>query len=209
MNVFRHATLIIAAFVLGACSGLKSHQPAPEVYVLRARPVPAAPRTVEATLVIARPSARPGLDGDRIAVTMADRRVDAYAGGRWSAALPRVVESLLLDGFRGAGGFKAVLTERGAFTGRYLLQVEVTEFAADYRGQGGPPVARVALRGELGVSGTRQLLASVSGSAAVPATADRQREVAAAFEAAYATAAEQLIAAVDAAALADAAAPRP
>jgi ABC-type uncharacterized transport system auxiliary subunit len=65
------------------------------------------------------------------------------------------------------------------------------------------------LRGQLGRVGERRLLADITGDAAVAAGADRQREVTAAFEAAVAQATEQLVTAVNAAALADEAAARP
>ena len=85
------------------------------------------------------------------------------------------------------------------------MQVEIAEFSADYASVGGLPVARVTLRAELGVAGERRLVGTATGTAAVTASADRQHEVIAAFESAYAQAADQLVAAVDAAATADAA----
>ena len=66
----------------------------------------------------------------------------------------------------------------------------------------------MTLRAELGVGSERRLVGTAIGTAAVPASADRQREVIAALESAYAQAAEQLVAAVDTAATADAAAHR-
>ena len=207
MNVPRIAAALAAVVALGGCAAtFHSHEPLPSTYTLRARAAGKAVGTpLAATLVIAQPTTRPGFDTDRIVVTLPDRRVDAYAGARWSAPVPELVEGLLLDGFRNAGGFHAVVTERSAFGGRYLLQLEIDEFAADYGVVGGLPVARVALHGEIGVSGERHLIGVVAGSAAVAASADRQREVAAAFEAACADAAEQVIAAVNAAAALDAA----
>jgi ABC-type uncharacterized transport system auxiliary subunit len=193
--------------LLAGCGGtFQSHDVAPDVYVLRGRALPPAPRPIDATLVIARPTARPGLDGERIAVTLPDHRIDGYAHGRWGAELPRIVQGLLLDAFRGAAGFHSVVADQGAFSGRYLLEVEVQEFAADYADRGSVPVVHVTLRGQLGVLGNRVPIADVTGSATVPAGADRQRDVAAAFEAAAAEATAQLVAAVDAAAAADRAA---
>jgi ABC-type uncharacterized transport system auxiliary subunit len=188
---------------LAGCGSLfQSHQLLPTVYRLNAVPVAAAPAVVGATLMIARPVARPGLEGDRIAVTLPDHRLDNYATGRWPGPLPRIVEALLVDGFRSAGGWQAVVTDRSGFAARYVLQTEVQEFAADYAAVGAAPVARVTLRGELGIAAERRLVASAAASAAVPAAADRAHDVAAAFEAAYAEAAAKLIAAIDAAALA-------
>jgi ABC-type uncharacterized transport system auxiliary subunit len=201
-HLIRWPALALVA-VLAACGGVfQTHESMPVVYTLHAAAPAAAPAAVAATLVVARPVARPGLDSERIAVRLPDRRLDAYAGASWSAPPPRLVEALLIDAFRGAGGWRAVVTEQSAFPGRYLLQTEITDFAADYAAPGGAPLVRVALRGELGLTAERRLIASVEGRGEVRAAADRQREVAAAFEAAAARAVAELVAAADAAALA-------
>jgi ABC-type uncharacterized transport system auxiliary subunit len=195
--------LAACALAICGCSGglFQSHEVAPIVYQLRAPAVAAAPARVAATLLVARPRARPGLESDRIVVTLPDRRIDVYAGSRWSAPLPDLVESLLLDGLRSSGGWEAVVSERSEFPGRFLLQTEIREFAADYATGRGPPTVRVTLHGEFGSRAGQRFGASVEGHAEVTAGADRQREVVAAFEAAYGQAAALLIAAVQAAAL--------
>jgi cholesterol transport system auxiliary component len=197
------------AATLAGCGGMfQSHETAPVTYTLSAGPAAAAPAAVAATLLIARPVARPGLDSQRIAVRLQDRRLDAYAGASWSAPPPRLVEALLIDAFRAAGGWRAVVAEHSAFGGRYLLQTEITDFSADYA-PGGAPLVRVELRGELGLAAERRLVASVAGRGEVRAGADRQREVAAAFQAAASQAVAELVAAAVAAALAaEASAPR-
>jgi cholesterol transport system auxiliary component len=203
MTASRSVVLIASAVVLAACSGMfQSHQSLPAVYELKAAAVAPAPQRLAATLLVARPRARPGLDTGRIAVTLPDLRLDAYAGSRWSASLPLLVEALLIDSLRSSGGWQAVVPERSQFGGKYLLQTEIREFEADYSGGSGAPTVRVRLRGDLGLVGERRLVASAEGSATAAAAADRQREVVAAFEAAYAVAAAQLVGAIDAAALA-------
>ena len=64
--------------LLAGCGSLfKTTEVMPTVYELRApTPEPAASR-LPATLIVARPRTRPGLATDRIAVTLADRRLDA------------------------------------------------------------------------------------------------------------------------------------
>jgi len=204
----RWAVLGLVAAVAGCGGVFQTHESPPVVYTLHAAtPAAASAAAVAATLVVARPTARPGLDSERIAVRLADRRLDAYAGATWSASPPRLVQALLIDAFRGAGGWRAVVTEQSAFPGRYLLQTEVADFAADYTEPGGAPLVRVELRGELGLSAERRLLATVAGRGEVRAAADRQREVVAAFDAAAAHAVAELVAAADAAALAAEAAP--
>ena len=201
--------VLVAALGLSACGSVfQTHEIVPTVYELKSPPVASAPKAIAATLRIARPRTRPGLDSERIAVTLADRRLDGYGGTRWSAPLPALVESLLAEGFRASGGWQAVVPERSAFGGEYVLQPEIEAFEADYSA-GGPPTVRVRLRAELGLNSDRRLIATLEGSAAVRATADRQREVIAAFESAYGEAAATLISSVNAAAAAAEAAPKP
>jgi len=194
------------AILLASCGGglFQSHQAAPQVYELR--PPAAAPLTprVPATLVVARPSVRPGLDSDRIAVVLPDHRLDAFAASRWSAPLSALVQSLLIEGLRARGGFAEVAAERGAFNGRYLLQAEVREFAAVYASEGGAPLVRVELHAELGRAADRRLLTTLDGSSEKPAAGNRLRDVLAAFEAAYGDAADAIATGAHAAALADA-----
>jgi ABC-type uncharacterized transport system auxiliary subunit len=192
---------LAATLPLAACSGLfHSQTPTATVYELRAGAVPPATTSIAATLVVARPRVRPGLDSERIAVLLGDRRLDAYAGARWSAPLPDLVEALLVAGLRAGGGWQAVVSERGEFGGRYLLEPEITDFEADYSKGPGAPTVRVVLHAEFGLAAEHRPLATLEGSAEVAAAADRQREVTAAFEAAYRQAAGQLIAALGAAA---------
>lgn len=195
----------LTALLLTACGGLfRTQEVMPTVYELRAATIPVAARRLPHTLLVARPRTRPGLDSDRIAVTLADQRLDAYGNSRWSASLPALVESLLIEDLRSSAGWQAVVPERSAFGGRYLLQPEIESFEADYSGGGSVPTIRVHLRAELGLVAERRLVAVIEGSSAVPARADHQRDVTVAFAAAYADAAQQLIAAVNAAAAADA-----
>jgi len=198
----KHLLLALASLgLLSACGSLfQTHEVMPTVYELRApAPAPAASRR-PGTLIVARARVRPGLESDRIAVTLADRRLDAYGGSRWSAPLPEMVGALLIAGLRESRGFEAVVPERSAFGGEFLLQPEIEAFEADYSQGGAPPTVHVRLGGEFGLKGERRMLATVTGSADVRAAADRQREVIAAFESAYAKAAAEMIAAINAAA---------
>ncbi len=205
MNRLVRLAASAALLPLAACGSLFQSHAAPEVvYELKAGTPPAATTRLAATLLVARPRARPGLDSDRIAVTLPGERLDAYGGARWSAPLPELVESLLIEELRAAGGWQSVVGARDAFGGRYLLEVDIEAFEADYAAAGSAPSVRVRLSGQLGLESERRLLATVEGSASVAAGADRQREVLAAFGRAFADASAQLIAAADAAAAGDA-----
>lgn len=201
MRLVRCLLLVATLAALSACGNLfVSHQPTLLLYELRAPPAVAAPTRLEATLVVARPLARPGLDTDRIVVRLADHRVDSYAGARWSAPLPDMLQALLLDTLRASGGWQAVSSDRAEFSGRQLLQPEIREFVADYTGGAGPPTVRVTLIATLGTSSGTQPTANLEAHAEVVASADRQREVIAAFQSACERATVALQEAVHAAA---------
>jgi ABC-type uncharacterized transport system auxiliary subunit len=186
--------LALSAPLMAACGGLTSRTTPAETYRLTPIVVSVGPQHADGALVVARPVARPGLDGDRMAVTLPDHRVDAYAGARWIGPLPTLTEGLLLDALRGRGVAPAVLSERDGFAGKYRLQTEILTFSADYGAEHSPPTVRVALRGQLGLdAGTRRILGEVSGQGEARAVADRRGAVAEAFQAAWSAALEAYV----------------
>lgn len=191
------------ALSAGGCTGglFKSEQAAAVVYQLRPQSGEALAPVVAGDLAVLRPFTRPGLESERIVVWLPDRRLDAYSGSRWSAPLPDLVQSLLLDELRARGGWKNVLLDRGEFRGQYVLQTEIRDFQADYAAVGQAPLVRVTLRGELGRAPNRTPVATIVGTGEVRAAADRMSDVVAAFEQAYAQAAAQVAAGIHAAAL--------
>lgn len=196
-------SVLALAPLLAGCGSLLESEAAPDVvYQLRATEAAALSPTIGSELVVMRPLARPGLDTDRIVVTLPDRQLDAYRGSRWSARTPDLVQSLLLDDLRARGAWRTVLPDRGEFRGPWVLQAEIRDFQAEYATAGAAPVVRVTLRGELGRAPARQPVASAVGVGEARASSDRMRDVVAAFEAAYAQAATKLVDALHPAALA-------
>lgn len=181
--------LLVAAGVSG-CSGFTREAPVPVTYRLAA-PIVAAGDELPFELSLPLPVATPGLSGERIAAVYPDRRLDYYAGARWGADLPVVVQSLLVDALRNSGRLRAVQGEASPFTVTHVLQVEVLRFEATYAGKS-PPTVHVALAATLGRRQGRAVVASFSTSAAVPATADRLGAITAAFEQAFGQAATEL-----------------
>lgn len=199
----RAAGTIALLASLAGCTGslFKSEQQAPVVYHLRPAAGAALQPAVGADLAVLRPFTRPGLESERIVVWLPDRRLDAYGASRWTAPLPDMVQSLLLDELRARGGWNNVLLDRGEFRGQYVLQTEIRDFQAEYAAPGQAPLVRVTLRVELGRAPSRTPVATIVGAAEVRAAADRMSEVVAAFEQAYAQAAAQVASGVHAAAL--------
>ena len=186
---------------MAGCSGLRSHDPVQQTYVLQAGAVatPAAtgnggemPGDGAATLAVSRPTAASGLDTERIAVARADGRLDYYNASRWAGNLPDVLQTLLIDTERAGGHWRAVLADTSAFSADLLLQIEVRQFQAEYDAAGGPPSAHVVLEGTLGRRSQREVLRTLRAESRVTAGADRMAAVVAAVNAALADALKQL-----------------
>jgi ABC-type uncharacterized transport system auxiliary subunit len=186
-------TCVALAFCLAAagCNGaLTRDASTPSVYRLTA-PALAAGDMLPADLLVALPTAAPGLDGERIAATYPDRRLDYYAGARWGADLPAVVQSLLVESLRGSGRLHAVQGEAAPFRVSHLLQVEILRFDAVYAGEA-PPVVHVTLAATVGRRQDSVVLGTYIATAAVPAAANRLGAITAAFDAAWGAAATEL-----------------
>jgi cholesterol transport system auxiliary component len=177
------------------CGGLHSDQPPVQVYTLD--PVPAESRAEPASgapsLLVLRPQAAPGLDGEHIALRRSAQRLDYYAASRWPAPLPEFLQSLAIEALRASGKFRGVQPDRGAFAADEVLQIEIRRFQAEYAGEGAP-VVHVQLLATLGHRNDRSVIASVSADSSVPATENRMQAVIAAFQSATATALTDLAA---------------
>jgi len=187
-----------ALLLLCACSGLRSDQPPPQVYLLRpSLPAAAAPLGTGAaavSLAVELPQAGPALADDAIVLLRPGGRLDYYAGVRWAGPVPRLLQALAVDALRATGRFALVQSASGPFASDYLLTLELRDFQAEY-GADGPPTVHVALSAALGRRGSRPLVANIVAESRVRADADRMQAVIAAFDAATADALGQLAAA--------------
>jgi len=181
------AVLMSALLATGCVSGaFDSEVPQRGVYVINAStPTPSDTVPLPVDLIVARPSARPGLDTDRIAVLNADRRLDYFAGGRWGAEADVVVQDLLVESLRNTGRLRTVQGDVSAFSADYMLQSELNDFQAEYAVNGGAPVVRVTLVCTLGRVKDRRSLAGFTAAASAPASNNTLSAVIAAFESAY------------------------
>ena len=203
MNCLSRIRLVcpVVLLTLAGCSGLHSHDPVVQTYVLQAgvAAIPVAtsnggemPGDGAATLAVSRPTAASGLDTERIAVVRGDGRFDYYNASRWAGNLPDVLQTLLIDTQRAGGRWRAVLADTSAFSADQLLQVEVRQFQAEYDAAGGPPSVHVVIEGTLGRRSLREVLRTLRAESRVTASADRMAAVVAAFNAALADALKQL-----------------
>ncbi len=181
----------MALLASGCVSGLHSNQIAQQEYVLTLPAAAAAPAATgaapaagtgaPATLQVLLPEAAAGLGSNRIAVIRPGQRLDYYAGARWAAPAPGMLQTLAIEALRRQGRFTLVEPDGGPFDARYVLNLELTHFEANYSGAG-PPTVRVVLVCTLGRRSAHSAATSFTARAVVMAQADHMQAVVAAFE---------------------------
>ena len=188
---------ILAAICLAACTGslFQSKVKPPTVYWLSAGaespghgtpagdpPATGAPAAaIPVDLAVLKPRLRPGLESDRIAVLYPDRHLDYFADARWSGPLGEVLEDLAVQEFRSHANLRSVRGEASVFGSAYWLEIEVTDFQAEYTPAATAPTVRVHLLARLGGSGDRHILGQFMANAQQPAAENRLTAIVDAF----------------------------
>jgi cholesterol transport system auxiliary component len=183
----RNLLCVALLSALAACGGsfFRSNAPPPSTYLLSIPPgSPGA--AMQADLTILTPRVRTGLDGDRIAALYPDRRLDYFAGARWSGPLDEVVQDLALQAFRTHANFRTVHTDTSAFGAGYWLELDVVDFQAEYPGGGAasesaPPTVHVQLLARVGNAGDRHVIGQYTADSRQPATDNRLSAIVAAY----------------------------
>jgi cholesterol transport system auxiliary component len=180
----KRAALIVFACTLTACTGFfRSHAPPPKTYLLTVK-APAAPGAeIPADVTVLMPRVRTGLDTDHIAVLYPDRRLEYFAGTRWSGPLDEVMQDLVIQALRNDGHFRNVHTDNSAFRAGYWLEVDITDFQAEYPADApsSAPIAHVRLLARLGTSLDRHLFGEFEAEGRQQAAENRLTEVVAAY----------------------------
>jgi ABC-type uncharacterized transport system auxiliary subunit len=155
--------LLIA--LLTACAGslFKNKTAPPTMYMLSAAPksLPADSATIPAArtdLAVLKLRVRAGLDTDRIAALYPDRRMDYFAAVRWSGPLDEVLQDLAVQELRSNPGLRNVSADASVFASTYWLEIEVTDFQAEYSADLAVPTVHVHLLARLGGSANRHVL---------------------------------------------------
>ena len=191
MNRLVQRALVVPALCLAACTGslFRSHA-TPTAYMLSAGPAshgdaaPAAGRPapeISVDLAVLKPKARAGLESDRIAVLYPDRRLDYFADARWSGPLGEVLQDLAVQEFRSHANLRTVSGDASVFASAYWLEIEITDFQAEYTSAAAAPTVRVSLRARLGSSGDRHLVGQFAATAQKPAAENRLSSIVDAF----------------------------
>jgi len=175
---------VVPAMCLAACTGslFQSKAAPPTVYLLSAAaesPAPGAPAPgtpaapIPVDLTVLKPKLRPGLESDRIAVLYPDRHLDYFADARWSGPLGEVVQDLAVQAFRSHASLRTVSGDASVFDSPYWLEIEVTDFQAEYTSAAAAPTVRVRFLARLGGSGDRLILGRYAANAQQPAADNR------------------------------------
>jgi cholesterol transport system auxiliary component len=185
----RYCALVLLLALGAGCSGLHSSAKAEQTYYLRATATPvAAGVPVPGALRVAAPAADPGLDTSRIVLVQPDHRMGFYAGSRWPAAAPAMVEALAVQTLRASGSFASVQDSASPFPSDFLLQVTLRRFEADYTSDAAAPEVHVVLDGLLGRHDTSNVVGTFEVTGTATAAANRMADVVSAFEQATNTA---------------------
>ena len=161
----RTALPLLLSVALAACAGslFKNKAAPPTMYRLAPAPKSApadAPGKAHPTeLAVLRPRVRPGLDTDRIAALYPDRHMDYFADVRWSGPLDAVLQELAVQEFHSNPELRNVGADASVFSAAYWLEIDVTDFQAEYPPSGAAPTVHVHLQARVGAAADRRVLA--------------------------------------------------
>jgi ABC-type uncharacterized transport system auxiliary subunit len=190
----RFACVIALALLLAGCTGglLQSDAPAPDTYRLGSPAdtprAGAAVAPLPFAITVARPRAAAPLDTDRIAVNSAGNRFDYYAGSRWAASAPQMMQEQMVAALAATGRFGGgVFAAPARVPTELLLDVELRRYevvtaGANAAAAAAAPVVHVQLQASLVDSRRGVRVTSFVSAAAVPAAENRLASVIAAFE---------------------------
>ena len=179
MNPLTKLTVCLAAICAAACSGslFQSKAAPPTIYVLSAQagsPAAGSPSAeIPVDLAILKPRVRPGLETDRIAVLYPDRHLDYFADARWSGPLGEVLQDLAVQEFHSRAHLRTVSGDASVIASAYWLEMEVTDFQAEYTSAAEAPTVHVHLQARIGSSNDRRILSQFAANAQQRATENR------------------------------------
>jgi len=183
---------LLFALSAAACGGLfKTERSASTAYSLAVPTAPALSPQLTSVLIVHRPTAAPGLETERVVVAFPDGRTEPYAGVRFTAPVPELVQSALTESLRARGGWRAVVDERGDYGGQFRVQTEIREFTALAATPDSTPRVRVRLIGVVTRPHGGELLVPVAATGEAQASDLKQSAVIAAFDAALGAALAQ------------------
>jgi cholesterol transport system auxiliary component len=186
-----------ALLTLGGCSGglgslLGASNP---LQLYRLQPHFSAPASCpRATwqLAVARPDTARSLDTERIALVRGET-MDYYADAQWTDAVPRLVQSLLIEAFEESGCLPGVARESDKGHSDYTLETEIREFSAQYEQGDGAPLIVVEIEARL-LTAKGEVAAMLQAKGSQRARQNAVTSVVEAFDAACGKALDEIVA---------------
>lgn len=136
-------SVLCALSLLSGCTSLlKSDQPAPDTYALRAANniEPLSQKSVSKVIEIQRPILPPGFDTARIGMYLENgRRLDYYAGAKWPAPLDETLQEFTVQTARKTWPSMIMVSPGQSIDTDYRMQIKVNDFQPVY--QSGPQAA--------------------------------------------------------------------
>jgi cholesterol transport system auxiliary component len=208
VNRLARWTVVLPIVCLAACTGslFQSRAAPPTIYLLSAGAgspgsgVPAAgmpAAEIPVDLAVLKPKLRTGLETDRIAVLYPDRRLDYFADARWSGPLGEVLQDFAVQEFHSHAGLRTVSGDASVFASAYWLEIEVTDFQAEYTSAATAPTVHVHFLARIGSSGDRRILGQFAANAQQPAAENRLSAIVDAYARAADMALVQIVAHAD------------
>jgi cholesterol transport system auxiliary component len=160
----RHLLAGAGAIVFTAgCSGIVGPPAAPQLYILKPSlgPLDDAP-AVKWALEIGGPNAMDSLDSERIALSNSSTTMDYYANAAWTARVPLMLQSLLVQAFEESGKIASVAPDTSALHSDYVLQTDIRDFEARYDTPDAAPKVVVRVEAKLFRTHARNIVGSLS-----------------------------------------------
>lgn len=211
MNRCAACAVALLCICLAACTGslFRSKIAPPTVYMLSAgagsaqaastgstaEPAPGA--VIPADLAVLKPKLRTGLETDRIAVLYPDRHLDYFADARWSGPLGDVLQDFAVQEFHAHANLRTVSGDASVFPSAYWLEMEVTDFQAEYTSAAVAPTVHVQILARIGNSGDRRVLGRFVANAQQQAAENRLTAIVDAYARAAQAALADIIAHAD------------
>jgi len=177
---FGLATLLLAA----SCGEILPRPgPAPDLFVLSPKSTypPDLPR-VAAQLVIAEPTTGRALNTDRLVLKPSREQIKYFAGVRWVALAPKMIQTLLVESFENSGKIVAVGRQAITLQSDYLLISELREFQAEYIKDREIPEVVVAISARIVRQSQARIVDTRTFRIAVPAADGDMRTIVKAFD---------------------------
>ena len=193
----RHLAIAIAILGLGACASMVGEKPRPLYRLMAPADIGAnLPRT-KAQIVVDSPYAPEGLELRRIAVVRASNGLDYLADGDWADRTPNMLRAVLVEAFENSKAVAAVGPDTLDLRADFEIDGDLRHFEAVYDSHGGTPSGAPTVWATLAVKLVKvpehKILAQTLISAHEAAAANATPQIVAAFNAATASVAKQVV----------------